>query len=94
MVIVTNACGSDTSTCVTVSTFLALDENSNEQQIFPTVLHCNDWLNVPADHWILYDLQGNKMATLSTNVLGIKMSFPSGMYILSNSKKRHKIIVL
>jgi hypothetical protein len=93
-VIVTNACGSDTSTCVTVSTFLALDENSKEQQIFPTVLHCNDWLNVPADHWILYDLQGNKMATLSTNVLGIKMSFPSGMYILSNAKKRHKIIVL
>lgn len=93
-VIVTNACGADTSSCVTVSTFLALDENSKEQQIFPTVLHCNDWLNVRADHWILYDLQGNKMATLSPEASGMKMCFPSGMYILSNAKKRHKIIVL
>jgi hypothetical protein len=93
-VIVTNACGADTSTCVTVSTFLALDENSKEQQIFPTVLNCNDWLNVPSDHWILYDLQGNKMATLSSEALGIRMCFPSGMYILSNAKKRHKIILL
>jgi hypothetical protein len=91
-VIATNACGSDTSLCSTVST-LGLDENEGFIEVYPTFMESNGWLNVSANHWALYDSFGKKLRSISPAETLVQLKYPAGVYLLSNSKRRYRIII-
>ena len=91
-VIATNACGSDTSLCSTVST-LGFDENEGFIEAYPTFMESNGWLNVSANHWALYDSFGKKLRSISPAETLVQLKYPAGVYLLSNSKRRYRIII-
>ena len=91
-VIVTNACGADTSTCTTVAT-IGLEENSNILEVFPTVLTSNDYLTISEDHWTIYDSFGKLLRSISPNETQVQFTYPAGVYLLANSKRKYRIIV-
>jgi hypothetical protein len=91
-VIVTNACGADTSTCTTVAT-IGFEENSNILEVFPTVLTSNDYLTISEDHWTIYDSFGKLLRSISPNETQVQFTYPAGVYLLANSKRKYRIIV-
>jgi hypothetical protein len=91
-VIVTNACGADTSTCTTVAT-IGLEENSNILEVFPTVLTSNAYLTISEDHWTIYDSFGKLLRSISPNETQVQFTYPAGVYLLANSKRKYRIIV-
>ena len=91
-VIVTNACGADTSTCTTVAT-IGLEENSNILEVFPTVLTSNDYLTISEDHWTVYDSFGKILRSISPDETQLQFNYPAGVYLLANSKRKYRIIV-
>jgi hypothetical protein len=91
-VIATNACGFDTSLCSTVST-IGLDENEGFIEAYPTFMESNGWLNVSSNHWTLYDSFGKKLRVISPDETLVQLKYPAGVYLLSNSKRRYRIII-
>lgn len=91
-VIVTDNCGSDTSSCTTIST-LGFDENEAFVVVYPTFLETNGWLNVSADHWTLHDSFGKILGSISSDEKLIQMKYPAGVYLLANSKRTYRIVV-
>ena len=91
-VIVTNACGADTSSCTPIAT-IGLAENSNILEVFPTVLTSNDYLTISEDHWAIYDSFGKLLRSISPNETQVQFTYPAGVYVVANSKQKYRILV-
>jgi len=92
-VIVTNACGSDTSNCTPITTTIGLEEYSGSFEIYPTILQSYDWITLSTDYWVLYDSFGKLLRTIAPEDTHIQLTYPAGVYMLSNAKSIHRIIL-
>ncbi len=91
-VIVTNVCGADTSLCTSIAT-IGVEENHSQIEVFPTVIHSNDWITIAADYWIVYDSFGKVLRSISSDEMQLQFNYPAGVYLLANSKRKYRIIV-
>ena len=91
-VIVTNACGADTSACTPIAT-IGLEENNSIVELFPTILQSTAYLSLSADHWTVYDSFGKILRSISPNETQVQFTYPAGVYLLANSKRKYRIIV-
>ena len=92
-VIVTNECESDTSSCIQIET-IGLEENDSAIEVYPTVLKTYDWLTITANHWIVYDSFGKVLRSISPMETQLQFTYPAGVYLLVNPKRKYRIIIL
>lgn len=91
-VIVTNACGADTSSCSPIAT-IGLEENNSIVELFPTILQSTAYLTLSADHWAVYDSYGKRLRSISPDETQVQFNYPAGIYVLANSKRKFRIVV-
>ena len=91
-VIVTNACGADTSACTPIAT-IGLEENNSIVELFPTILQSTAYLSLSADHWTVYDSFGKILRSISPDETQLQFNYPAGVYVVANSKRKYRIVV-